>query len=197
MTTTIYTTHEAMRARRVIAAAGAAKHDARWATLPTSVSRWLDAQCRRRLHREADEVMTFDPHHAAHGRTLVVERDLAAVTSVTIGGVVLPSTEFVLEPHVAPFHHVTLRRKSTRSWGETDDEDGIAVIGRWCMLPENDDRLALLNEAALQLALFAVDNGDAGAFQTIVIPEGGMRKIPPGFPKMVLQMIEQWRRLPY
>lgn len=195
---TDYTTLEAIRTRRKIVAAAEAAFDTRWADLPTAVSRWLDAQCNRRLYRDADEVRAFDPFFAVDGRCLWLEHDLAAVTDIAVDGAVVADTEYVLEPHLAPFDRIWIRRASSASWMlGSGDEGSIQVNGRWCMLPDGDERYALVQEAALVLALFAVDHGDAGAFQTIVIPESGFVKLPDGFPPIVMSMIYRFKRLPY
>jgi hypothetical protein len=96
----------------------------------------IDAYCGRTFEAAQDSTRKLDAKLSVSTdkRTLYVERDLCAITSITNGdGVSVGAAEYVTEPRwETPFYGITLKRESDIRWTWDDTpEDAITVVGRW------------------------------------------------------------------
>jgi len=102
----------------------------------------IDAHCGRVFDAASDigDVSHyFDAEEEVTGQTLFLDRDLAAVTSITNGdGVVVSSSEYVFLPQMdsdlsgGPFYGIKLLASSNKNWTfQTDPEQAIAIVGKW------------------------------------------------------------------
>jgi hypothetical protein len=96
----------------------------------------VDAYCGRTFEAAQDSTRKLDAKLSVSTdkRTLYVERDLCAITSITNGdGVSVGAAEYVTEPRwETPFYGITLKRESNIRWTwDNTPEDAITVVGRW------------------------------------------------------------------
>jgi hypothetical protein len=158
------------------------------------VSNWLDRECLRVLYTASDSTRYYHSWDA-HGRTLCLDHDLCAITSVTLDGTALASTEYVVEPrNDTPWHSLQMKVHSAYNWQDYSDdpEDNIAIVGKWAYYAAipND-----LKQMVIRLALYAYTLKDANVFDTIAIPDAGVIQVPSGFPADVGRWVRLHRRL--
>jgi hypothetical protein len=94
----------------------------------------INAYCLRTFEAAADSSRTFDAVRDVCGRTLYLDADLCAITSITNGdGTVLATTDYVTEPrNRTPYYAITLRSDSSQEWAYSNQhENAITVTGRW------------------------------------------------------------------
>lgn len=94
----------------------------------------INDYCRTTFEVTVDRTRLFDPTCDVEGRTLYLDRHLAAITSVVNGdGVTVAASEYVTSPaNEAPYYALALKSNSTLTWTYTDaHENAIAVTGKW------------------------------------------------------------------
>lgn len=171
--------------------------DALIEALITEAQAWIDAHTNRTFEASADTTRTFDAFADVGGLTLFLDRDLAAITSVTNGdGTTVTSGQYVTEPrNDTPYYGLTLLRSSALTWLQEDDgdnEDAIAIVGKWAYSTEapND-----IKRACIQLAAFFYRSRDAGPDQDRTIIVDGMVITPGRIPREVTELLRPYRRL--
>lgn len=164
----------------------------------SEVSAWMDAYCNRPLYRDSDETRYYDPLNDVFGTLLVFDGELAVVTSVTVGGTLWASSDYITQPrNRPPYREMRLARASSKTWSDGSvTESSIVIVGRWCMIPsELDSRYDLLQGAAVALAMFVYREKDAGNNGDIVgILDAGLMMVDKGFPSGVAKRLQGWRR---
>lgn len=88
----------------------------------------------RVFEASGDTTRYFDAVRDVCGRTLTLDRDLAAITSVVNGdGATIASSEYVTEPrNSAPYYALTLKAGGNAVWQwTTSPENAIAITGKW------------------------------------------------------------------
>lgn len=163
-----YCTLEEARAEVGIKAANT-DHDSLLEEYIENSSREIDEYCGRHFYG-LEETRYFDPEEdlSEDGRDLLLDEDLAAVISVTIGGTTLPADEFVTRPaNVTPSWGLRMLQSSSMSWYDyTDDsENSIAVAGSWGYNPGTTPP-AVIRRACVALVRWKFQRKKAA-------PEGG------------------------
>jgi hypothetical protein len=168
-------------------------------SLIDAAQKWLDRVAGRTLYASADTVRYFDALSDADGRTLYLDEDLAAITSITIDGTALASTEYTTVPrNETPYFAIKIKRNSEYSWlddnavTDYDAEDAIAITGQWCYFATIPDDL---KHHMRRLVDYAYNQKDAGAFETTAIPAAGVIEVPQGFPVDVAKWARHLRKL--
>ena len=104
----------------------------------SSAQAWIDRHCHRTFEATADTERTFDAVYDVIDDALVLDRDLASITSITNGdGTVLTAAQYVTEPRNAvvdglPIQEIRIRSDADITWTYGDyHEDAITVDGPW------------------------------------------------------------------
>ena len=104
----------------------------------SSAQAWIDRHCHRTFEATADTERTFDALYDVIGDALVLDRDLASITSITNGdGTVLTAAQYVTEPRNAvvdglPIQEIRIRSDAGITWTYGDyHENAITVDGPW------------------------------------------------------------------
>lgn len=152
----------------------------------------------RRFAVAADSTRRFDAERdvdLSDRRTLYLDEDLAALTSVTNGdGLTVPLASLSTEPrNEGPFYALTIRRGNSQVWTWNEQpEDAIAVVGRWgySITPPADIVLALKG----MVAYFYRRRGSSGDQDRPIVGEGGAIIAASQIPKEYRAVIEGYRR---
>lgn len=176
-----------------------ADDDALIDALIDGAQKWLDRACKRTLHTDSDTTRYFDSFADVDGNVLYLDDDLAAITSITIDGTALASTEYTTSPrNETPYYEIKMKRNSDYSWtddnaaGDYDAEDAIAVTGKWCYLSAVTDDL---RHQMKRLVDYMYTQKDAGAFDVTAVPAAGIIEVPQGFPVDVMRWVRQVQRI--
>lgn len=151
----MYTTLGALKAYLGI---GGGADDALLEAMVERASATVDALCNRTFRADADSTRTFDVLLDVGGRTLWLDRDLCAVTSVVNGdGQPIDSGDLLLLPRGGPpFAQIGLARDSDVYW-QGDGE--IVVTGRWAYSVTPPDTIV---QATERLAAWFYRQKDVG-----------------------------------
>lgn len=130
-------------------------------------------------------------------RTLYLDTDLCAITSITNGdGTTVAASEYITLPtNRTPFYAIRLKQASSVAWTySTSPENAIAIVGKhaWSTTAPDD-----IVHWTLRLAAWTykqVDNYDGGTDRPMVSPDGVLR-LPMAWPKDVLEGLKPYRRL--
>lgn len=154
----------------------------------------IDTFCQRHFVART-ETRCYDAVRDVRGRTLVLDEDLLAVTTLTNGdGEALASSFYVLEPaNHSPKYAIRLKASSGRAWAYTGDpEQAIAVAGRWGFydgtLPPDDIR-----HAAVRLTAWYYHQRQA-PFETTGFPDLGQVVVPSSLPADIKALLAPYQR---
>lgn len=168
-------------------------------SLIDSAQLWLDKAAKRTLYASSDTTRYFDSYDDADGRVLYIDDDLCSITSVTIDGTSLASTEYTTNPrNETPYYELIMKRNSDYSWtddndsGDYDAEDAIAITGKWSYFSSVTDDL---QQAMKRLTDYLYTQKDAGAFDVTAIPAAGVIEVPQGFPVDVMKWVKTVQRI--
>ena len=155
----------------------------------------IDAYCRRTFEASGDTTRYFDPTIDVVGRTLLLDADLCAITTLTNGdGNVVSSGNYVKEPrNSTPYRALTLKSSATISWTySTTPENSISILGKWAYSTAAPDDIV---HATIRLASYLYrqkDNvRDVGG--DIIIDAGIVRAVT--LPTDVQALLAPYRRL--
>ena len=157
----------------------------------------VDAYCGRTFEAAQDSTRKLDAKLSvsADKRTLYVERDLCAITSITNGdGVTVAASEYVTEPRwEKPFYGITLKRESDIRWTwDNTPEDAITVVGRWAYSATAPADIA---QATDRLAAYLYRQKDnMGDLDRAVAVSGNMTVLPQSLPRDVQLILAPYRR---
>ena len=164
-----------------------------------AATKWMDRVAGRTLYTATATTRYFDAYTDVEGRTLYLDEDLASITSITVDGDALASTEYTTVPrNEVPYFAIKIKRNSEFSWvddnaaGDYDAEDAIEIEGRWCYFATIPDDL---KHHMKRLTDYAYNQKDAGAFETTAIPAAGVIEVPQGFPVDVARWARHLRKL--
>jgi hypothetical protein len=164
----------------------------------TRAQAMIDSATSRRFEAAADSTRTFDGvvDVSRGGRTLWLDGDLCALTSITNGdgGSVTP-VQVVSEPrNSTPYYALTLKASSGLVWTyETDPEDAISVTGRWAysVTPPAD-----IEQACIRLAAWLYRQKDSSAdLDRPVVSADGATLMPAQVPADVQAILKLYRRV--
>lgn len=171
-------------------ATGTTADDALLTSLMASAQAIIDGHCDRTFEASADTTRYFDALCDTDDRTLYLDRDLCAITSITNGdGATVASTEYTTTPrNNTPWFAITLKRNSDVYWRYDDDaEDAIAVVGRWAYSLTAPADVA---QATIRLTAYLHRQKDnAGDLDRPVLVSGSMTILPPQLPKDLVQIL--------
>ena len=156
----------------------------------------IDRATKRRFEATADSTRTFDAQQDVAGRTLYLDADLCAITSITNGdGAAITALQVVSEPrNHAPYYALTLKASTGLAWTyETDPEDAISVIGRWAYstTPPAD-----IEQACVRLAAWLYRQKDSSSdLDRPMVSMDGATLLPAQIPADVQRMLQPYVRV--
>ena len=167
--------------------------------LITRAQATIDTFARRSFEASADTTRNFDAVADTNGRTLIVDKDLASITTVTNGdGNTISSSNYVTEPrNDTPYRSITILGSSTSYWqGATngDNEDAISIAGKWAYSTSAPDDI---KHACILLASWLYRRKDSigSDADRPLITGDGVTILPSTMPAEVQQIIKRYRRL--
>ena len=178
---------------------GTTADDALIATCVTRAQAGIENYTHRKFEASADTVHYFSVGVDTDGRTLYLDDDLCAITSVVTNAdnaapTTLLATEYTTEPrNQTPYHIIRLLGSSTHGWTyTTDHENGIEVTGKWAYstTPPGD-----VVQACVRWAAYMYRQKDAQVFDVTAQPDMGVITIPQGIPADVKMLLEPYRRV--
>jgi len=122
----------------------------------------VDALCNRTFSADEDSTRTFDARLDVTGRTLWLDADLCALTSLVNGdGATIPPGDLLLWPRFGPpWSEIRLLRAADVAWTYDDGpENAISVSGRWAYSVEPP---ADVVQATVRLAAWFYRQKDVG-----------------------------------
>lgn len=156
----------------------------------------IDRATKRTFEASADSTRTFDAQQDVAGRTLYLDADLCAITSITNGdGAAITALQVVSEPrNHAPYYALTLKASTGLAWTyETDPEDAISVIGRWAYstTPPAD-----IEQACVRLAAWLYRQKDSSSdLDRPMVSMDGATLLPAQIPADVQRMLQPYVRV--
>jgi len=156
----------------------------------------IDTCCLRTFEAAADSARAFDAVRDVRGRTLYLDADLCAITSITNGdGTALAVTDYVTEPrNRTPYHAITLRSDSDEEWVyDSQHESAITVTGRWAYSVSAPNDIVW---ACIRLVAWLYQQRDTGAdVDRVMLSNDGLLLLPQQMPRDVLALLTPYRRL--
>jgi len=163
-------------------------------TLLTQASKAIDTYTRRTFEAET-ETRYFEAADLDDNYTLVVDRDLLTVTTLTNGddsATVIPDTEYWLTPrNRTPKQGIRLKADSTYQW-ENDTDYWITVAGTWGYSADPPTDIV---HACIRLAAYYYAQKDAQVFDVTANPEAGVITVPQGIPRDVERILGPYCRV--
>src|SRR5574343_333367 len=156
----------------------------------------IDRATKRTFEASADSTRTFDAQQDVAGRTLYLDADLCAITSITNGdGAAITALQVVSEPrNHAPYYALTLKASTGLAWTyETDPEDAISVTGRWAYstTPPAD-----IEQACVRLAAWLYRQKDSSSdLDRPMVSLDGATLLPAQIPADVQRMLQPYVRV--
>lgn len=139
----------------------------------------IDAVCHRTFEASADSTRKFDSVRDVYGLTLILDKDLCAITSITNGdSTTITSSQYVTEPrNDTPYWSIRLLSSAGLVWEcnatTGDSENAISITGRWAYsvtAPSIVSRLCIIAAAAA----YRQREGQNPIGDTVVV-EGGLQ----------------------
>ena len=155
----------------------------------------IDAQCGRTFEASSDAERTFDAVRNVRGRLLILDRDLAQITSIINGdGTTITASQYTTEPrNETPYWGIRLLASSGISWTySTDPEDAITIDGRWAWSVTADD---VVKKACLDTAhlMYSMRDNLVDATRPLLTGDGNVI-LPGEYPKSLRTLIALRRR---
>ena len=157
----------------------------------------IDAFTRRRFEASADSTRYFHALDDVQGRTLHLDKDLCAITSITNGdGVAVTAGQYTTLPKAeTPYYALKLLASSGVAWTYDDDpEDAITIVGKWAF---STSAPADVKHATVRLAAFLYrqrDNSDAMAERPFMSADGVLL-LPSRLPMDVQELLMPYRKV--
>jgi hypothetical protein len=162
----------------------------------TRAQAYIDAETGRSFeHAVTGVARYFDAYRDVSGRTLRLDRDLCAITSITNGdGVAVAAASYITEPrNDTPYYAITLKASKGIAWTYgTDPENAITVTGKWAYsaAPPAD-----IVQACTRMAAYYYRQREQKQFAVEAFPSIGVVVTPGGTPPDVTDIIRKYRRI--
>lgn len=152
---------------------------------------WIDERTGRTFKATADTTRYFDAVRDVMGRTLELDGDLCAITTVVNGdSSTISSSDYVTEPrNTTPYWGLTIKTSASSNWTySTTPEDAIAITGRWAFSTTPPEDIV---HATIRMAAWIYRQKDAQTFDTLAEPAAGVITVPQGMPRDVAQILDK------
>lgn len=155
----------------------------------------VEAYCDRVFEATATATRYYDAVRDVSDdqRTLYLDEDLCAITTITNGSGVAV-TKYVTEPvNSTPYHAIRLKQSAGELWTySSDPESAISVRGKWAY---STNAPADIVQATIRLAAYLYAQKDASTFDVTAYPDAGMLTVPQGMPKDVREILDRKAKL--
>ena len=154
----------------------------------------FDGQTNRTFEATADTTRRFDAIADVDGATLLLDRDLCSITTITNGdSTTVSDDDYVTEPrNTAPYYAITLKASSGLCWTYVDDpENAITISGKWAYSSSAPYDIV---DATIRLAVYLYRIKDANTWDVVAAPEYGTLTIPGGMPRDVRLLLAPYVR---
>jgi hypothetical protein len=145
-----------------------------------------DVSSIRYFDAEADIVDTY---------TLLLDKDLCKILSISVDGVAISSDSYVTEPrNDIPYYGITILSNSSDDWDYgTDAENAIAIDGFWAY---STSAPADIKSACVILTnwLFKQRNSDLALTAPIIDAQSGVTVLPVQTPTVVRSTLSRYKR---
>jgi len=158
----------------------------------------IDTYCDRTFEASADSTRYFDVGADTEGRTLWLDEDLCAITTVTNGdssSTVITSSQYTTIPrNTTPYHGIRILASSAKVWEyQTDPEGALSVAGKWAY---STTAPADITHACIRLTAFLYRQKDTNVdADRPILTDAGVTIMPASLPNDVRQMLNPYRRL--
>lgn len=158
--------------------------------LIASACKAIDRYVDRTFEAATDSTRYFD-RDAVFGRTLVLDGDLCAITSITNGdGATVAGTQYVTLPrNKSPWYALELKPAATVLWDGVSGE--IAITGKWAYSTTADDAIKHVTK---RLATFYYRQRDNMMEMDRAFATPGGIVLPAKIPNDVADMLATYRR---
>jgi len=171
------------------------------ATLIAAAQKAIENYTRRVFEAAADGTRTFDVATMVTGRTLYLDKDLCAITTITNnadGGVgnteVLTTSHYTTLPrNDTPYYAIRLLDSTGKYWRYTSNsENGVTILGKWAYSTTPPDDI---KQACRRLAGYLYQLKDSQVYDMTADIGTGQLIIPKGIPADVKMILDPYRRL--
>ncbi len=130
--------------------------------------------------------------------TLMLDKDLCKIISITVDGAALDSDCYVTEPRSdTPYWGVTILSNSSDSWDYgTDSENAIVVDGFWAYSSSAPADIKMATILLVQW-LTKMRNSDLALTAPIIDASAGVTVMPVQMPNIVKQILTRYRRITF
>ena len=160
------------------------------------VSDAIDTHCSRTFSASTETRYFEADALADDGHTLMVDKDLLTVATLTngdAGATTVANTEYWLvdRNQGPPYYGIRLKSGSTYAW-EWDQDGWVSVAGSWgwSSSPPGD-----IKQSCIRWASYAYHQKDANVYDVTAFPEAGIITVPQGVPADVKLMLLPYRRI--
>jgi hypothetical protein len=155
----------------------------------------IDGYTGRTFEASTDTTRYHDATRDVEGWLLWLDGDLCQVTSVVNGdGVTVASNERVTEPRRAtPYYAIRLLDSSGKAWEyDTDEENAIAVTGRWAYSLTAPADVA---QACKRLAAYMYRQKDNANDLDRAVVVGNATVLPSDLPSDIVKLLAPYKRM--
>lgn len=151
----------------------------------------IDAHTGRTFEAATDTTRYFGAD-AVCGRTLYLDKDLCAITTITNGdSVAVTSGDYITQPrNDKPWFSLVLKSDSDVAWNTSDGE--IAIAGKWAYMATAD---AAIQHITIRLASWLYRQKDNHADMDRAAVVGDMTILPARLPKDIEDALLPYRRI--
>lgn len=152
----------------------------------------------RVFEASADTTRTFDAVLDVDGLDLWLDKDLAAITSITNGdGTVLTTAQYTVEPrNSTPYFAIHLLPSSSLYWqynSTTDDaENAISIVGKWAY---SESAPAGIVRACEELTVLLYKQRDSSSDLNRTVIAGNATILPAGLSSTTIGYLKSLRKL--
>jgi hypothetical protein len=162
----------------------------------------VDGYCGRSFEYTATDggttrYFSYDEDVDASGVRLMLDKDLAAITSITVGSDTVTSSNYTTYPRSdKPYYAIRLKDNSTNSWdtytSDGDWENAIQIKGEWVYstaAPQD------IKQATIRLALYMYKQRQTDAdLDRPLLTNDGVTIMPTRLPADVMQILNRYKR---
>ena len=158
----------------------------------------IDTHCDRKFEAASDSTRYFDVGADTEGRTLWIDEDLCAITTVTNGdssSTVITASQYTTIPrNDTPYYGIRILSSSSKMWEYDDDPEGaLSIAGKWAY---STSAPADVVHACVRLVAFLYRQKDTSAdSDRPILTDAGVTIMPSSLPNDVRQILAPYRRL--
>lgn len=140
----------------------------------------------------------FSPDEDVAGLTLLLDEDLASITSIKSGTITVAATQYVTEPRTdKPIYAIKLRDNSSDTWDNLSSdghyEDSIQVKGEWVY---STTAPADIKHACIRLTYYLYKQRETDAdLDRPLLTADGVTIMPTRLPADVTSILNRYRRV--